>query len=256
MAYRQREAVLAAAAQVRQDVRRRVLLYATAAWAGLGSWRDLDVDRFVATVVPVAVAGRKVVATGTDVVLARLTGTRPAGTVDTDDLRGVGAEQVYRRPAVTMRTALAAGQTLSAAQAAALARLVSLVSTDLQLAHTHQAARTLAGYAPGFRRVLSGRSGCALCVLASTQRYRAGELMPIHPGCGCGVEPIDPARQDLQVLDSARLEALHQQVADFAGRADASGRDYRDLVVVHEHGEIGPVLGWRGQQFTGPHDLR
>lgn len=41
----------------------------------------------------------------------------------------------------------------------------------------------------GYERVPDGNA-CDLCDLASGQRYTRGDLMPIHDGCGCGVEPL------------------------------------------------------------------
>ena len=78
--------------------------------------------------------------------------------------------------------------------------------------------------------------------------------MPIHPGCSCGVEPLDDP--GVQVIDPARLEQTHSDVADFAGSADRTGRhiDYRKITV-RRHGEYGPTLSWRKDAFTGPADL-
>ncbi|MDO5671271.1 MAG: hypothetical protein Q4G30_00230 [Actinomycetaceae bacterium] len=80
------------------------------------------------------------------------------------------------------------------------------------------------------------------------------DLLPIHPTCDCSVEPLpDDWRRwesldgDFRVIDKELLEATHQQVGLIEGVADRSGKDpdYRKLIIVSEHGEIGPELKWR-----------
>jgi hypothetical protein len=116
----------------------------------------------------------------------------------------------------------------------------------------------------GYRRVLEGAYSCGLCILASTQRYHKQDLMPVHPGCDCSVAPIigtqDPGRtiNDQMVLD------VHAAIQDRFGTSEPGGRgirtaddlvDYRDLLITHEHGEIGPVLARRGDHFEGPSEV-
>lgn len=254
----QREALIRAEQTARAQVRARLVQYATSLWNGLGSWRDSDIDRFVAQIVPRVLAGQRTIAQLTDAYLARVTGASAAGLVDLDELRGITPELVYQRPAVDMRTALSQGSTVSDAIRAGALRLGSLIATDLQMANVRQARASLDGTeVGGFRRTLTGAENCALCLIASTQRYTRGALMPIHPGCDCGVEPLATGEPVPQVIDPALLEATHEQVADFAGVADRGGRapDYRKLIVTHEHGEFGPTLAWRSDAFTGPGDL-
>jgi len=83
-------------------------------------------------------------------------------------------------------------------------------------------------------------------VVASTQRYYRGDLLPIHPGCDCGVQPLPPGLAVNQVIDEDLLEQVHQVTADRLGVSDRSGRtpDYRKLLTVSEHGEYGPTLSW------------
>lgn len=110
----------------------------------------------------------------------------------------------------------------------------------------------------GYRRVLSNRPNhCALCILASTQRYKRADLMPIHPQCSCTVLPvfdIEP-RSDQRVLDPELAQQIHNTIRSDLGEkyVNANARDaaaqYRDIVVTNYHGEIGPVLGVRGQHF-------
>lgn len=247
------------AAQIRA-IRTRVEGFTQSQFAA-GDYRNADLAGFVKAAVPVILAGRRQVSMLTDAYLSRLlTDTlgrpiAPVGGIDTDTLRGVDATEVYERPYKTVWTELSNDKALDAAVAAGVARLSDLVLSDLQLAKTHtsQAIFSRTEGVTGFRRVLTGRRSCALCYVASTQRYSKEGLLPIHPGCDCGTAPIvsgDRAKMDSQ------LEATHEAVQDRFGESDRSARkpDYR-LIEVRDHGELGPLLTVRGQEFTGPSDL-
>lgn len=237
-------------------VRARVDAFAQARFA-TGSYRDADLDRFVAQVVPVALAGRRQVAALTDAHLAQLMSAklgrpvRPSGPADTALLRGVDPAEVYGRPFKTVWWKLSEGLLLDAAVSAGKARLTDIVMGDLQLAKTTTAQQSMqSGGFPRFQRVLSGGPNCALCTLASTQEYFTEDLMPIHPGCNCDVEPLE----DGEELDQSLIGDVHAAVEAATGTSDTGGRapDYRKIVLVREHGELGPVLTARADHFTGP----
>lgn len=255
----QRDALTLAHQNLLADIRARLTDYATTLWGGLGSWRDTDVNRFVALMVPRVLAGQQQVANITDAYIAQLTSDGVAGRVDTNAIRGVPDDQLYRRPAATLYGNLADGKTLDQAQKAATTRLVSLVATGLQMTQVRQAHRTMARSrgVKAYRRVLRGPGDCALCIVASTQRYWKRDLLPIHPGCDCGVAPLGIGDHIDQVLDPAQLDLIHTQVQGFTGTFDPGARapDYRKLIVVRVNGEIGPVLTWKHQSFTGPADI-
>lgn len=181
-------------------------------------------------------------------------------------LRGVPIEQVYRRPFTEIGRQLAAGKPPAQALAAGQRRLEKTAVTDLQLVQTHTVrdfATQLQARRPdtvvGFRRVLSAKPNhCALCILASTQRYRSFDLMPIHPGCGCTVAMIMGDQDPGQVIDPGIAEQIHDIIRRDLGDSyvDAGGRkglaNYRNILVTNDHGELGPVLGVRAHRFTGP----
>lgn len=221
-------------------------------WGGLGSWRDADVARFTRVAVPKVQAAQ--------IATARATASHLGGTVARDEVltaRKVDPKVEYLRPAKVVWKALASGAPIVEAVAAGTVRLNSLISTDLQLAKTTQARRSLeANGFEYFRRVLTGAENCALCSIASTQRYFVRDLMPIHPGCDCGVEGVGADFDPGQVLDRAALEESHARVGEIA-EIDRGGRnpDYRQLIIDREHGEIGPLLTWRSDHFTGPADI-
>lgn len=242
------------------QVRERVLAFSSAFWDGLGSYRDADVERLIQVLVPRVQAGQIQVAQLTSAYLAGVAG-ESAALVDTSEVtngRGVDPAEVYRRPAVTVYSELAAGTPFTDAVAAGAVRLASLVGMDMQMSKVRQARRSLErSGAKFYRRVLTGNENCAMCVIASTQRYSTGDLMPIHPGCDCGVKPLRNGEDAPQTIDVALLESTHEHVADIAGIADRSGRapDYRKLIVTHDHGEQGPSLRWLSDKFTGPSEI-
>ena len=108
----------------------------------------------------------------------------------------------------------------------------------------------------GYIRTLTGRENCALCYVASTQRYNRKDLLPIHPKCDCGEMPIYGTQDPGQVIDEARLEATHDSIAQRFGTSarDARSIDYSSIKI-QQNGELGPVLTVRGQKFTGPNQI-
>ncbi|MFJ4529046.1 hypothetical protein [Streptomyces nigrescens] len=254
---------------ITDQVRLRVLQFAQNAWTGLGSWRDSDIQAFIDAVVPMVAGGQQQIASLTNAFLAEQVaglfggsaapaGLSPEETSGSALRNGADPREVYRRPAVQMYRALKQGAALDAAVDLGANRIAQLVSTDMQLAKTHAAQQTLRdSKAQYYRRKLHGSKNCALCIVASTQRYRVKDLMPCHPGCQCTPEPIEGSAP--HVLDKARLEELHSAVERVTGqKSDRGARgelDYRKILVVRNHGEYGPTLTYKGQAFTGPGDI-
>jgi hypothetical protein len=254
-------------------VRQRVLSYIQRVWGSLDSWRAADIDRFVNAVVPVVTGGQQQIAALTDAYLAAvesaITGVPvrpvgvPAALVTDEAIRGVAAADVYRRAGPTVWSSLSRGDTLTWAVRQGLNRALSMGATDLQLARTHASHHILTrkNTVRGYRRVLTGSKSCGLCIVAATQRYHRSQLLPIHPGCSCGVVPIYGDTDPGQVIDPDTLEGVHQAIADRFGAASEGARggggipNYRDVLVTHDHGELGPVLAVRGQHFDGPNDI-
>ncbi|MCS5487381.1 hypothetical protein NY588_09605 [Curtobacterium flaccumfaciens pv. beticola] len=264
----------ATAAQIRD----RTLAVTAARWDASPAYRDADIDRLIAQILPQVQAGQLATATLTNAYIgqaARIAGMElvPA-TVNRDAIlgyRGVNSYDVYRRGAVTLYTALSNGSPFSLAVSYGLDRMLDIVATELQQAKNRQAQRALeqSGFY-GYRRVLSGLENCALCAIASTQRYSKSELMPIHPGCDCGVQPVREADGPATILDPYLLERTHSLIDQKLGGTDRGARDlgldkrssagkplsdFTDLIVVNEHGELGPTLGWRSDKFTSAADI-
>lgn len=239
------------------SLRASLSAYASAVWER-ADFSDDTIDMVVELVTPKVVASQRQVAELTSVYFARATGTDPLP-VDQDVLtgRGLPLAEVYRRPVVTARGALARGAPPEKALEAGGKRLQSLAGTDVQMAKVRQADKSLKhGGQQFYRRVPKGAATCALCLIASTQRYKVGNLAPIHPLCDCGVDVIRGDRVP-HVIDPGTLEKTHERVASLVGKDDRGGRDldYRKLIITHEHGEIGPLLSWRGDHFTSAADI-
>ena len=237
-------------------IRQQITAFGQAYWDSLPHYRASAVEDMIEAITPRVTAGQLRIADLTRAYLAQC--ARDLGwkvvlpPIDQDEIRsarGVDPRVVYRRPAVDVYTALAAGKPLPQAAAEGRLRLTQLIGGDMQLAKVHASRQSMRGYpAEGqfYRRVLTGRENCALCVVASTQRYYRDDLMPIHPGCDCGVQPLPPGLAVNQVIDEDLLEQVHQITADRLGVSDRGGRtpDYRKLLTVSEHGEYGPTLSW------------
>lgn len=257
-------------------VRTQLLRLAKSHWNGLDSWRDADFERLLKVLVPRLEAGQQEIANLTDAYIRRLAidefgkirnGLPVAAT--TWELRGVPSETVYHRPFATTYAALASGKAVSAAVAEGRERLIDVVSSGAQLAKTHSArgAMSRSGFTK-FQRTLTGRENCAMCVLASTQRYHKEDLLPMHPGCDCGVKPFE-SDMDVQIINADLLEETHSTInsklgldpddrdARFLGIGKEQGiSEYTELIVTREHGEMGPMLTWRTDKFTGSKEIK
>ena len=210
-------------------------------WRELPGYDEDDVDRFLARAVPFVLASQRQSISLTEAFLARELGRRPIG-LDPASILGAGIrngtppEQVYRRPFVTVWTALGNSRPWQDAVNEGLARLVSTAQTDVQLAMRQtlrdvgQADDLIVGYA----RVPDGNA-CDFCRLVAGQRYTTEDLMPIHNHCGCGVDVI---------TSENRHEFTGKRANDLAVPKDAPP------VEIAEHGELGPVLVNGDHTFT------
>ncbi|MEW1867036.1 hypothetical protein AB0420_02360 [Streptomyces caelestis] len=246
------------------SLRSRVIQFVLDAFDGLGSYRDSDAAEFIERVLPVVLGAQQTMGQITDAYLSAMIAdmiggaAAPVGAQLDAALRGVDPAEVYHRPFVTLYSALAAGHDYAAALGQGRQRLLSITETDLQLARTQSARQSMQrSGARFFRRRLTGTANCALCTIASTQRYRVENLMPIHPGCDCKPEPLPAGKDPGQVIDEQLLREAHDAVAQGTGSSDAGGRtpDYRQVIITREHGEYGPLLAVRRHEFTGPDDV-
>lgn len=238
-------------------------------FTSLGSWRDPDVERYL-KLIETNMMGVKKQAANLSLAYYRQVAKdqgKPfkapvlkTNALTTAELRnGADTRTVYTRPFVELRTALSKGKSLTEAVEAGAQRAQSLAETEIQLARRGAGffAREGNSNIVGYLRVLSGLENCALCYVASTQRYTKSDLLPIHPGCDCGEEPIYGNSDPGQVIDQELLDSTHQAIDDRFGEFDygADPDSYRKAIVIREHGELGPVLTIKGQHFTSAADL-
>lgn len=223
----------------------------TVAWAGLPGYDERDVDPFVAQVAPVVLAAQHQSVALTDAYLARALGRQPLG-LNAGQLTGPAArngttpDEEWRRPFITVWTALSRNRPYDGAVAAGLHRAQGMAAMDVQLSMrgTVAAITEADDSIVGYQRVTDGKA-CTLCQIASTQRYHRGDLLPIHTHCGCGVVPIIGEDRG-QVIDPTRLASLKEageinRLTAQRQAARARGQQTTEPVV-HEHGELGPVL--------------
>lgn len=235
---------------------------ASTSWYRFGGLDDAAAEAFVADIIPAVHAMQEAAALATGSYLGAIIGTTPRIDVAAAlTSRGVAAADVYHRAAVEARTAIANGHDWPTAMRYAAQRATTLAETDVQLAHRAAAGQALeqaGSRVVGYRR-MPDATACELCLIAATQRYHIGQLMPIHNHCGCGVAPIigtqDPGRIiDRQAHDrlkaSGAIDRISEQRAAALARVAAGDAPATELVAVHEHGELGPVLTPAGQHFT------
>jgi hypothetical protein len=235
-----------------------------AVWFGMPGYRDADIDDWMGVALPLVQAGQETSAVATTTYMQlQLELLGIDSTLELPDMslvtggairNGVPPELVYARPFKEVWEALSNGYPFDYAVEQGANRLRQLVETDIQLSHTNT-SRTLLSQrndVVGFRRVPTGLYTCALCLVASTQRYNKLDLMPIHPGCDCRVAPIISEEPVSQVLDRDFLNEIHKSIEETFGYSarDARSLDYRKIMVVREHGEYGPLLAKAGNNFT------
>lgn len=250
----------------------------------LGSWREEDIARFNSILSP-QLAALKIQAAKLQTTYYQqvakvneetFTPARVApADVSTENLRnGATFEEVYRRPFASMYTELASGALVTKAVEAGAQRALMLVSTDVQLASGRSGLKQRQSNSNivGYRRTLTGGENCALCAIASTQRYRVNNLKPIHPGCDCGEEPIYGDFDPGLVIDPDGLQTVHDALEKQLGVGDRSARDaglskiidsgegtkladFTEIIITRDHGEYGPTLSFRDQNFTTVNDL-
>ncbi len=190
------------------------------AWRTFGGLTDAAMKAFVDAVTPIVSTAITSSVMLTDAQLAQYCSYATGDTfaplgVDpaTIEYRGGGVDiaTVYARPVIVARVAISEGKTFAAAMTAGGARAAQLADTDPMLA-ARAAATEIMQRVPrvqGYRRLADGNA-CEYCLVAATQRYHVGNLMPIHPSCHCTTIPIIGTADPGRIIDKeahARLKA-------------------------------------------------
>lgn len=217
---------------IQERLRTALVAGVTSAWLGLAGYDEDDVPGWLERVVPLVLAAQQQSAQTTDAYIARSLERQPRGvnlSAVTGAILRAGAEpaQVYRRPFVNVWTALDRGQPWEAAVRAGMARAQDLARTDVQLAQRAalQQAQLRDPAIQQWRRVPDANA-CTYCRMIAGAKVNSAEAMPLHPGCGCTLEPIT----------DGRFEPVTELGADG--------------VSIREHGELGPVLVSPDHAFT------
>lgn len=276
-------ATIAAYQAASGTLRLNLAAYITALWQSLGEYRNAQMAQFIAQVTPVVAGAQQQMASLTAAYLAAhqsaVLGTplqpvyvNPAAVSGAAVRNGVSPDEVYGRPFHTVWRQLGAAKeagtldqgSVDTAIKAGLDNAVSSAVTDVQLAKTHTSQQVMKAdhRVVGYRRVLEGAHSCGLCIVASTQRYHKADLLPIHPACDCSEDPIYGTEDPGRIIDLQTLSDVHQAIADRFGRDSSAAKNipgqymdgkpvqYRDVLITHQHGELGPVLAVKGQTFT------
>ena len=239
---------------------------------------QIAIQTFTDASAPAAIAMQTSVANLTSAFLANRTGDKPLvpdpsivlGRNETPSSRQDAATQwasTYARPFVQARSLVKDGMTLDDAISKTANRIALMLSTDAQISKLRQAHESLRHYgATEYKRVnhpeASETGTCALCLLASTQVYYVEDLLPIHTGCQCDVDTIQPGDitrvggrryvglSDLHIppdlMHIGRPDSKRSAIAGYL--QDMNNRQYNVIAQAWEDAveitdsEIGPVM--------------
>lgn len=190
--------------------------------------------------------------------LTQLTGktVSPVARVDVSTVRGpdITPAGVYGRLANNYRYLISTGLDEATAIQQVIQRAETVAEADVMLAVRAQTTKNLTANTKviGYRRVVhpefaqSGAS-CGLCIVAATRFYKKAELMPIHDHCHCETVGIVDGADPGDEINKIDLNDVYERVGS-KGARDLK----RTRFQIRQHGELGPVLTYKGQNFRGP----
>lgn len=221
-------------------------------WRALPDHRDDRIDPFLNTVLPVVRAGQARAVALTSAYLSQKTKlSNPIG-LDTDRLigaavrNGIDPADVYKRPFVTTWSSIEKiGYALAIEKG--LSRLRSTAEMDIAMS----ARDALLSFGEAFNS--AGGSGsrivgwvrvadpacCDFCQMLDGVRTGPSEPQPLHNNCGCTADPIEVDSSNASGIDSANL----------------TPGDTVEQVRIEEHGEMGPLITDKADDFTSFADL-
>lgn len=182
-------------------------------WDQYAGLDDTSAERFTSSAASAVMAAQAATGAQVDGYLSTFIGTtalgiNPAAITGAALRAGVDPVEVYHRSVVEARVAISEGKSYDEAMGSGRERAVLTAITDIALAQ--RATIAMDSRVVGYRRVLRG-SSCALCGVASTQRYHRGDLMPIHGRCDCGVAPIIGSSDPGRVINRPLLDDLKKR---------------------------------------------
>lgn len=204
-------------------------------WRSLPGYDRPNVDEWLSRSVPVVLTGQRTSIALTEAYLASFLDRTPLG-VDADAIiasarAGADPAEVYRRPFVTLWTALGNGSRFEDASSAALARATATAAMDMQLAMrgTASAVQSADDGIYGYERVADG-DACDFCSAIDGAYVKDADAYPLHDRCGCGLVPLTEPHPRAAFLPS--------------------GESVREHYAIREHGEVGPLLVDPADHFT------
>lgn len=180
---------------VYRSQRARLTSTVTAMTARLWAEQHKQEQHTIQQVLAAVYAGQRQVVALVDAFMGLKARTGPQGLDPSrymiDQIRGVAADELYRKPWAAMGSQLGQGAKFATAADSAQATLAKLVRTDLQLAQTHSARDWMTGSdtVTAYRRD-AGRDPCELCNQAAQGVYSPDALAAIHEHCSCAVIPL------------------------------------------------------------------
>lgn len=250
------------AAAARERISDNLSALATSAWLSFAGWYDEKLVAQLAAEMAAMSSNAQDLISGSaqqyvSNVVAALRGTAVrVPPVQRPPIRnGADLLRVHTRPAEVFRRSYAQGATEEEALQQAVKRAVKLAETDVQLTarsvqHEQMKALDVRHYRRVLRPELAKHGSCGLCVVASDRVYNEKDLLPIHGGCNCETLPIIGDSDPGKPLNAEDLKKL------YAAAGSTSGADLKRVrVTVNEHGEYGPVLSRKGDNFRGPKDV-
>lgn len=223
-------------ANLQLQARLRALLVAAVgtAWTELRGYDRQNVDEWLSAVLPIVDAAQRQSVALTDAYVARALDRQPLG-IDPTRLIGAAVRAgtapatVYTRPFIQTWGALANGVAYQAAAAQGLHRAQSAARMDVQISHfaAYGAIQSADPAIRGYQRIADA-SACAFCRLVNGAFVKSASASPLHNGCGCGLRPV------LRDVEPTPLPAG---------------------VAVHDHGELGPLLGDPAHHFQSDSDF-
>lgn len=206
-------------------------------WQRLGSYNEADVPEFVDRITPIIAAGQTRAVALSNAYVSRKLSSVPFG-LNVPDLRstlrnGTPPQTVYRRPFVTVWTALKNGDDYGDAVQAGQAQAESSSLMDVALAMTAAYVAFGALSASSGEEIVAWRRVaespcCDYCQMLDGVHTGPTEPQPLHNRCGCTADPI-----------------TRRSPGNHVGEGDTIGD-----VTIQQHGELGPVITQAGDHFT------
>jgi hypothetical protein len=102
-------------------------------------------------------------------------------------------------------------------------------------------------YIWGYQRVADG-DACDFCLELEGAQFKTDDPMPIHPNCGCGVEPVVYTRgvDNRNSLSNFNRSPVEPPTA----MIDRAAQLTPDGVAIRSHGELGPVITDPAHDFS------